>query len=244
MKPVWLTAFVDLAAVDHAAGTAFWQAATGSRLSPSRGAHGEFATLLPPSGSPWLRLQRVASTSGTHLDLHVTDLDEAVDHAVAVGATLVARPGHAVLRSPAGYPFCLVTSRESALPEPVAWPDGHLSRVDQLSIDIPAAAYETEIAFWRDLTGWPVVPNATLPEFTRLTTPPTMPLRILLQRLGDGVVGGHLDVATSDRPREVARLEALGATVTGEGRHWTVLGSPAGTALCVTDRNPIVGLLS
>ena len=241
MEPTWLTAFVDLAPEAHPGGAAFWRAATGSQLSASRGAQDEFATLLPPTGDPWLRVQRVASQSGTHVDLHVADLDTAVADALAAGARLVARPGHVVLRSPGGYPFCLVTSRLSALPEPVAWPDGHLSRVDQLCLDIPAADYDAEVAFWHDLTGWPTTPNTTLTEFTRLETPPTVALRILLQRIGEGTIGGHLDVATTDPPAEIARLQGLGARVVGDGRGWTVLASPVGTALCVTEREPVTG---
>jgi hypothetical protein len=241
MEPIWLTAFVDLAPEAHTSGAAFWQGATGSQLSASRGAQDEFATLLPPTGDPWLRVQRVSSQSGTHVDLHVTDLDAAVADALAAGASLVARPGHAVLRSPAGYPFCLVTSRLSVMPEPVAWPDGHLSRVDQLCLDIPAADYDAEVGFWHALTGWPTTPNVTLTEFTRLETPSTVALRILLQRIGEGTIGGHLDVATTDPPAEIARLERLGARVVGEGHGWTVLASPVDTALCVTERDPVTG---
>lgn len=47
----------------------------------------------------------------------------------------------------------------------------------------------------------------------------------------------HLDFQTSDRPGEVARLVALGATVLGEhdapGLSWTVLTDPEGNEFCV-----------
>lgn len=45
-----------------------------------------------------------------HLDLEVTDLRSAVDHAVALGATVADVQPQAdvrVLRDPAGHPFCL-----------------------------------------------------------------------------------------------------------------------------------------
>jgi catechol 2,3-dioxygenase-like lactoylglutathione lyase family enzyme len=50
----------------------------------------------------------------------------------------------------------------------------------------------------------------------------------------------HLDLLAEDRPQEVARLVALGATeertVTGDdsGVTWTVLRDPDGNELCVT----------
>jgi catechol 2,3-dioxygenase-like lactoylglutathione lyase family enzyme len=47
----------------------------------------------------------------------------------------------------------------------------------------------------------------------------------------------HLDLATEDRPGEVARLVALGATQLDEqsvpGLDWTVLQDPAGNEFCV-----------
>ncbi len=47
----------------------------------------------------------------------------------------------------------------------------------------------------------------------------------------------HLDLATEDRPGEVARLVALGATQIDEqsapGMQWTVLQDPAGNEFCV-----------
>jgi hypothetical protein len=52
----WLTVFLDFPAGSFEAGVAFWREATGSGRSPFRGVHGEFATLLPPSGDAYLRV--------------------------------------------------------------------------------------------------------------------------------------------------------------------------------------------
>jgi predicted enzyme related to lactoylglutathione lyase len=47
----------------------------------------------------------------------------------------------------------------------------------------------------------------------------------------------HVDTVTADRPAEVARLVALGATLVGDkeewGHAWTVLQDPEGNEFCV-----------
>ena len=79
----------------------------------------------------------------------------------------------------------------------------------------------------------------------QLIRPTGMPLRVLLQRRdeGDGPVTAHFDLATTDREAEVARHLALGAVVDGGGPRWTRLRDPAGMLYCVTDRDPVTGLL-
>ena len=245
MTPFWLTVFIDLAPEEHDRGERFWREVTGYSLSPRRGDHGEFVTLVPPTGDPHLKVQRLAEgPSGVHLDLHVTDLQQAVDHALTLGATLVAKPGHAVLASPAGFTFCLVGEECRLQAPPTLWPDGHRSMVDQVAVDIPPAAWEEECAFWAALTGWDVTSTST-PEFRRLNTPSTLPVRVLLQRLDEGQepATGHLDLAASDRNAEVERHLRLGAAVEHPGRGWVVMGPPAGPAYCITDRRPETGLL-
>jgi len=241
MRPAWLTLYLDVAPEEHARARDFWVGVTGDEPSPVRGASGEFATFLPPHGDPQLRIQRLESgPSGVHLDVHVdtavTDLDAEIDRATGLGATLVARPGHAVLRSPGGFPFCLVREQLSNPPAPTRWPDGHRSVVDQLCLDIPPAAYDAEQAFWVALLERE--PEQRGAEFVRLHGAPW--LQVLLQRLHDdgGPVRGHVDLAADDRAAEVARIEALGATTSYVGPEWTTLRPPAGPVLCVTDREP------
>lgn len=243
MTPRWLSLFIDAAPAEHDEVVALWQAITGYRLE-SRAA-GEWAPLLPPDGDAHLWVQRLGEgPSGVHLDLYVDDLDAAVVHASGAGAVLVARPDHAVLRSPGGYPFCLVPDDASRPSAPATWPDGHRSRVDQLCLDIGPAAYDEECAFWAALTGWPArqTPRA---EFRRLAVPVALGVRVLLQRreYGDGPVTGHLDVATDDRAAEVARLAGLGLEPVHEGEVWTVMRPPVGPVLCVTERDPVRGAL-
>lgn len=220
--PTWLTAFLDLPAGEYDDAVVFWQGVTGWSLSPSRGEHDEFATLLPPSGDSCLRVQRLQDgRPGVHLDVHA--------------------PGQSfeVRRSPGGLPYCLVGGAEAERPEPATWPGGNRSVVDQVCLDIPPGRWDEECAFWADLTGWELVAGSR-PEFRRLRRPAGQPLHVLLQRLdsGDGPVRAHLDLATDDRPTEVRRHEDLGARVAAVHDGWTVMQPPAGPVYCITGRVP------
>ena len=192
---------------------------TGYRLSEPRGEHREFATLVPPTGDDFLRVQRVQDgPGGLHLDLHVADPRASADAAKDLGAGEVADRGYVVMRSPGGFPFCFVT--EAARAAPNRWStDGTASIVDQVCLDMPVAAYDEECAFWAALTGQEHVDVAS-PEFSRLVRPEGQPLQFLLQRLDEpnGRVRGHLDLAADDRAAEVRRHVMLGAALDAEGR--------------------------
>lgn len=65
-----------------------------------------------------------------------------------------------------------------------------------------------------------------------------------LQRVAEAKAGKarlHMDFNTDDRPAEVARLVALGATAVDEqampGLSWTVLRDPEGNEFCVGSTN-------
>jgi hypothetical protein len=215
---------------------AFWLAVTGSSLSARRGAGGEFATLLPAGGDAYLRVQVVADPPARcHLDLHVTDVPAAAEHAVGLGAAVVRDEGDlVVLRSPAGLLFCLVSWHGEAV-RPASFAG---ALVDQMCLDIPVPVFGAEADFWAALTGWERRPGS-LPEFDALVRPAGMPLRLLLQRVGDGAAGMHLDLACADVPAEVDRHVGLGASVLRTYERWTTLRDPAGRAYCVTSRSPV-----
>jgi hypothetical protein len=218
----WMTAFIDLTADEFDTAVTFWQDVTGYALSAYRGEREEFATLLPPSGDAYLRVQQIESgRSGVHLDLH------------APGQSF---EGH---RSPGGLAYCLVAGAESAPPPAARWEGGNRSQVDQVCIDIPPAIWDDECAFWASLTGWELVQGGR-PEFRRLRRPAGQPLHVLLQRLdeADGRVRAHLDLAADDRAAEVRRHEGLGARVVAVHDGWTVMHPPAGPVYCVTGRVP------
>lgn len=222
MSLTWLTAFLDLPADEFDEAVGFWQAVTGYSLSAYRGGREEFATLLPPSGDAYLRVQQVETGSaGVHLDVHTPDQE------------------FDVRRSPGGLPYCLVTGRESDRPAPATWPDGNRSMVDQVCLDIPPEVYEGECEFWAALTGWELVDTGTS-EFRRLRRPPGQPLNILLQRLDSpgGSVRAHLDLSADDREAEIRRHLDLGAAVERVHDGWTVMRPPAGPVYCITGRRP------
>jgi hypothetical protein len=82
-----------------------------------------------------------------------------------------------------------VTHRgQHRLPEPRLWRRGYRSLLDQVCLDVPSADYEGESRFWARLTGWEPRPGA-LDEFDALARPPQAPLRVLLQRPGEGDSG-------------------------------------------------------
>ncbi|WP_141845195.1 VOC family protein [Humibacillus xanthopallidus] len=266
IRVMWLTAFLDLPPDGHGAGSRFWSAVTGYAVSPARGEDAEFMTLLPPAGDPFVKVQRTVAVRrpdgsspdrpSIHLDVHVptaADITPAAETAVSLGGRIVHRSphGYVVLHSPGGLTFCLVHERLRERPGPSRWSgdDGdHESLVDQVCLDIPADAFATECTFWADLTGWELRTSAAHPELAHLARPDGIPLRLLLQRLGDDprdVVTAHLDLASSDRGAETRRHERLGAVV--EQVHpalgWTVLADPTGARYCITDRDPRTGLV-
>jgi Glyoxalase-like domain len=250
----WLTVFLDFPAAGFGPGTAFWRAVTGSGLSSFRGPGGDFATLLPPSGDAYLRVQRVlAGDGGYHLDLHVDTaggalgaLDAAADRAVSLGATVRHREAGEVIvaDSPGGFTFCLVRwEQERAVPPPLAVGRGWVSRVDTLCLDVPPAQFEGECAFWATLTGQALRP-APVPGFSYLAGPAGagMPVRLLVQRLDEAAPGqrvrGHIDFGCTDRDAAVAWHVEHGARVTGAFQYWTVLADPAGHEYCLVGRPP------
>jgi hypothetical protein len=242
----WVTVFFDLPAGSFDGAVAFWRQVTGYGLSPSRGANGEFATLLPPSGDAYLRVQRVADgPGGCHLDLHVDigaeSLGMVAGRARSAGARVTRQgDGFAVARSPGGFPFCLVAWRgEQAVPPPLAG-DAGASRVDTLCLDVPPGDFDRELAFWAALAGRPTRP-APVPGYAYLDGPAGWPARLLLQRreqAGPGdPVRGHVDFGCTD-PLALDRHVALGARVVATRQYWTTLTDPAGCEYCLVGRAP------
>jgi hypothetical protein len=240
----WISVFADVPARRADLAQAFWSAVSGWTPGAPEGDEAEFLPLEPADGDRYLWLQRLETGEPAwHLDLHVPDLDRAQQQAASLGARPTRRdPSIAVLRTPAGQPFCLVaetvaTRTRSAWAE---WPQGQHSFVDQLCLDIPAERFDDEADFWATLTGWPRSDGGRA-EFDRITPPATLPIKLLLQRLGgdDGVARAHVDLACDRRPVEVARHEVLGARVVGDlPWRWTVMRDPAGLTYCITDHPP------
>jgi len=236
----WTYAFVDRPHALLGPARTFWTAVTDTRLSEPRGGDGEFVTLLPEGADACVKVQGVeAGPGGAHLDFSVEDVPAFVASALALGAeTFAEHDGWAVLRSPAGQLFCAGPWHGEAVRPPVV----DDSRLDQVSLDIGPGSYEAEVAFWSALLpDWASLRGA-LPEFHVLKPPPGLPIRILLQRLGEErPAAAHLDLACADIDTTTARHERLGASVVSHGTHWTVMRDPAGGVYCLTGRDPETG---
>ncbi|MCM6774293.1 VOC family protein [Nocardia sp. CDC159] len=240
----WNWAFIDRPAEVFDEACAFWATASGTIVSERGGDNGEFATLEPARGDACLRAQAVGGPGGAHLDLDVAeaDLDAARQLARKLGAELLADHGYwSLVRSPGGVLFCLTTGDGREIPPPIPGPRGALSRVDQVTLDIPGSRYDDEVRFWSELTGWELR-ETMRPEFLRLGVPDELPIRILLQRLDDDrPAAGHVDIACSDVEAVAAWHESLGARRRGPGGHWLVMTDPTGGVYCLTSRDPITG---
>ncbi|MCF6377654.1 VOC family protein [Nocardioides KLBMP 9356] len=234
--PAWIQVFLDVPAAGMDEAVAFWSAVNGWQPSERRGEDGQFLTLLPAAGSPYVKVQAVDGPAGLHLDLDATGRAAAVEHASALGAT------HAwtyhdveVMRSPGGFTFCqtLVDG------EPVLARDG-ATILDQVCLDVPSSSWDSEVGFWAALTGREPQ-EGSLPGFVRLVEDGR--LRLLLQRLDetDGPVRAHPDLASANRAADSDLHVSLGATVRGVHDFWTVLTAPGGQVYCLTDRDPSTG---
>lgn len=252
MRVRWVWAFLDLPEEGFGEAVDYWRSVTATVVSPLRGAREEFATLLPADGSAWVKVQRVGGRGGVHLDLDVQEpLETARDEAVGLGAEVLAEVpdddgvlGVVVCRSPGGFVFCLTRWRphESAAGQVRS---GAQTLLDQVCLDVPSSGYAVELDFWSALTGWEVR-TGSVPGFASLRRPDGIPVRLLVQQLveGDGDVRAHLDFACLDREAETARHVALGAAVERVEAVWTVLTDPSGRRYCLTDRDPLTGLVA
>lgn len=253
MKIRWMYAFLDRPASTFSTACDFWTKATGTRLSPFRGEHDEFATLLAPRGDAHLKVQALQASGdvgGTHLDLSVEDVDAATKAAVSLGSSVDhSEPGLSVLRSPGGFHYCLVEwAGEKERAAAFEAPGGGRSRLDQVCLDVAPGLLDRELEFWHAMTGW-TPQQGSLPEFHVLRPTTELPIRILIQRLGGedrdhGPVTAHVDLACgNDIDTVAAHHESLGATMTVRRGHWAVMRDPAGSAYCLTARDPQTGTL-
>lgn len=241
VAPVWFDVFLDVPRASFADSVAFWSAATGTTPSPTRGEDGQFVTLLPEHGTAWIKLQAHDGGPRLHLDVASHDRPALHERALALGAEPAWQYADVpVLRSPGGLPFCLTLAE----PQPrMARSDAPV--LDQVCLDIPPAVWDTEIAFWRDLTGRDLAPGR-FDHFARLLDPdPSGPVRFLLQRVDDDRprTTAHPDLAVADREHQTTRHTELGAEIVQVNVAWTILRAPDGLIYCLTDRDPRTGLL-
>ena len=244
MEIRWLQAVLDLPAANFDAAGDFWTTMTNSTRGDINPDHDEFVHLHPATGDMHLELQRIDDAPArAHLDVVVDDIAAWTERAVELGATLIARPGHSVLETPGGVPFCIVPATElganAAKAPPIDSARPHAA--DQICLDVPHEHFDADVEFWSALTGWEVNP-AKFPEFRSFAQPEALPLRMLIQQLGVDDNGGgrsHLDISSGDHVHELAAdHEAAGAKVLDQQKYWTALTDPSGMPYCLTSRPP------
>lgn len=108
----------------------------------------------------------------------------------------------------------------------------HRSRLCGVLIDVPVAEYERDVAFWAAALDRAGNPEADDPDYTTFGEA-TPGVEFMLQSVGDDAPRIHFDIETDDVEAEVARLEALGATVLERIHSWVVMRDPVGIVFCV-----------
>ena len=237
----WVDGFLDRPAGSLDSAVAFWSTVTGATPEPQR-RPGYVRLRTEPPGDTWLEIQELRDgPAGTHPDLWVDDYPHFVARARDAGAeTVEDHDGRLTQWSPGGLPFCVAPWRgdQRVRPGPHAGPGGVLVRPHQICLDLAPSVFDAELGFWADLTGWEMVTGA-LNEFRRLQPQHPIPIRFLIQRIGEErPASAHLDVSCADIPAARSWHERLGATFLGERPHWTTMRDPAGGLYCLTDGDP------
>ena len=119
----------------------------------------------------------------------------------------------------------------------------HRSLLSTFMIDVPSADLDATVAFWSGALG--ATPTQTkMPQY-HILDDAAPPNRVVIQDSGPGEARIHFDIHTDDLEAEVARLEALGATVVDRQwvdhpGSWIIMRDPAGMEFCVVwAMNPI-----
>jgi len=119
----------------------------------------------------------------------------------------------------------------------------HRVLLSTFMIDVPSSVVDDTVAFWAGALD-ATATQTKMPQYHILgdAAPPN---RVVVQDSGDGEARIHFDLHTDDLDAEVARLEALGATVVtrewvDHPGSWIVMRDPAGMEFCVVwAMNPI-----
>lgn len=109
----------------------------------------------------------------------------------------------------------------------------HHSRLCSIQIDCKVDDVDAAAAFWAGALGYRVdlAHPGSRDRYRQLDTPGDQPM-VQIQRV-DHESRVHLDIETDDIAAEVARLEAIGATVHARLERWVVMQAPSGQRFCV-----------
>ncbi len=243
MSPVsWMHAFVDAPAERVERARSFWSAVLGWPPGEPWSRHPEFVSLTPSAGTSYVHVQCIGGAPRVHLDV-VGDVERDTARLEVLGARAGYRgAAWQAMTSPGGLPFCVCdASWPHERPAAAVWADGHRSRLVQMTVDVPAERFASELEFWRRATGW-ADEAVDAAEFHRLVHRAESPLQLLVQRLGEDDPGqearAHLDLGTDDMAAEVARVQALGARMLWRRNGFVALQDPLGLPFCVTANDP------
>ena len=226
----WTHVVLDGSSSEGAA--TFWERALGGSWRAAAPTAGLAAGLVQPGGDPYVH-RAARGTTAPDLVLEVPDVEASTRRVLALG-------GGQGLRSPGGLRFTLTQAHPHRRVPAMSWPDGTSSRLVQACLDCPAEVAQAEAEFWREVTGW-AWQGSDSPEFVCHLVPTVGSLQLLVQRRASVLpreVTVHLDLGTSDREAEAARLVALGATRQATGGGWIVLTDPDGRTFCATGQPP------
>ena len=104
----------------------------------------------------------------------------------------------------------------------------HRSRIGIVLVDHPAEHHDEAVAFWAGAQGVRPIPEGPYTSVGEVGT-----LSLEVQRLEEGRPRIHLDIESDDIPAEVARLEALGASVVEHRDGYVIMTDPGGVVFCV-----------
>ena len=108
----------------------------------------------------------------------------------------------------------------------------HRIMLREVIIDVPAARFEAVTTFWSAALAATPHPLPDEP-FVGLRGAASLP-HVATQDIGDDPTPRyHLDIETDDLDAEIARLEALGATVRARYDEYAVLVDPVGLLFCL-----------
>lgn len=229
---------VDVPDTDHDAAVTYWASALDGHDGGT--GDGPFTHLHGVRSPIAVHVQRVedAGSGRYHLDLAADDVDAEVARLVALGATVVDADVCTVLRDPAGLLLCVCGpqgAEEGLRPGVTDAPRLHL-----VVLDVPTDLVGAVVRFWSEALALGVHPvGGRFAAYTFLgeaAAPAPDGFGVLVQDIGAGEARIHVDLhvpTPADRDREVARLEALGASRVGAHDRWVVLAAPGGHLHCI-----------
>ncbi len=108
----------------------------------------------------------------------------------------------------------------------------HKSRQRIVVIDCKTPDLDVASRFWAGALGGTAEIG---PDGKYATIKPTTDHMVILQAGVDHEPRVHIDIETDNQVAEVARLEALGATVVSRVKTWVVMQAPTGHRFCVVN---------